>query len=96
MAWKTPEARRLWYKKNKKRQRDYQTCWLYNLTLPQLDVMRAQGCGICGSHEQLRVDHNHKTGKVRGMLCSKHNVGLGQFDDDPALLRAAIAWLENN
>ena len=41
------------------------------------------------------VDHNHKTKKVRGLLCSKCNTALGQFEDNPELLRRAIKYLEN-
>ena len=42
------------------------------------------------------VDHNHKTKKVRGLLCSKCNTALGQFEDNPELLRRAIKYLEND
>tara|TARA_B100001778_G_C18340888_1_gene517445 strand:- start:43 stop:579 length:537 start_codon:yes stop_codon:yes gene_type:complete len=42
------------------------------------------------------VDHNHKTKKVRGLLCSQCNTGLGQFEDNPELLRKAIEYLAND
>ena len=60
-------------------------------------------CAICGTHEpggskgkRFAVDHCHATGKVRGLLCSPCNTGLGQLKDDPAVLRKAIAYLEAN
>ena len=50
-------------------------------------------CVICGSKEQLVVDHDHVTGKVRGMLCNHCNRGLGHFRDDPVLLEFAAQYL---
>lgn len=50
-------------------------------------------CVICGSEETLVVDHDHKTGKVRGMLCNHCNRGLGHFRDDPTLLEFAAQYL---
>lgn len=55
-------------------------------------------CAICGKYEvgNLSVDHNHSTGKVRGLLCQECNRGLGSFKDKPALLRKAAEYLESN
>ena len=50
-------------------------------------------CVICGSDEKLVVDHDHQTGKVRGMLCNHCNRGLGHFRDDPLLLEFAAQYL---
>jgi len=50
-------------------------------------------CVICGSAETLVVDHDHVTGKVRGMLCNHCNRGLGHFRDDPTLLEFAAQYL---
>jgi hypothetical protein len=50
-------------------------------------------CVICGSEEKLVVDHDHKTNKVRGMLCNHCNRGLGHFRDDPMLLEFAAQYL---
>lgn len=50
-------------------------------------------CVICGDAGQLVVDHDHSTGKVRGMLCNHCNRGLGHFRDDPTLLEFAAQYL---
>ena len=42
---------------------------------------------------RLVVDHNHKTGKVRGLLCHKCNVGLGQLDDSIQKLQSGVRYL---
>jgi hypothetical protein len=50
-------------------------------------------CVICGAEEKLVVDHDHVTGKVRGMLCNHCNCGLGHFRDSPMLLEFAAQYL---
>jgi hypothetical protein len=53
-------------------------------------------CAICRrtSKRELHIDHCHKTGKVRGLLCSACNPALGAFKDDPKLLMAAVRYLK--
>ena len=53
-------------------------------------------CVICGSEEDLVVDHCHKTNTIRGMLCNHCNKGLGHFRDDPSLLEFARIYLLAN
>lgn len=52
-------------------------------------------CAICeGTPKRLRIDHDHNTGKYRGLLCDNCNIGLGHFKDSPARLRKAISYLK--
>lgn len=60
-------------------------------------VKEQQGaCSICNKFAgmDLRVDHCHATGKIRGLLCATCNTGLGQFKDDQTVLRRAAEYLE--
>ncbi len=73
----------------------------YGITGEQYAAMLAeQGgkCAICKRTpraKRLAVDHNHKTGAVRGLLCSRCNRGiLGHADDSLERLRSAVAYME--
>lgn len=82
----------------------------YNLTNKSyLELLEKQEykCKICGVLEIhapgvgaspgiLCVDHDHKTNKVRGLLCSHCNTGLGLFFDDVSNLQNAITYLNSN
>ncbi len=50
-------------------------------------------CLICGRERNLVVDHEHKSGKVRGLLCSGCNTGLGLFDENPVLFDKAKEYV---
>ena len=56
-------------------------------------------CWICGrppKKMRLHVEHDHKTGLIRGLACWKCNRGLSQYSDKPATLRAAADYLESD
>lgn len=72
-------------------------------------MLRAQQgvCAICGtgdpglsyrwgSRTAFCVDHDHTTGQIRGLLCQGCNKGIANFQDDPALLHQAIAYLHTH
>lgn len=74
----------------------------YGMTIADFDRMNAAQNGLCeicgqppkGKHKRLYVDHNHKTGRVRGLLCCICNLALGKLRDDKAILAQAIKYLE--
>ena len=79
-------------------------CWRQrgiNITLEEYEnLLKIQDskCKICQRNKNdlsvaLAVDHDHKTGKIRGLLCSSCNQGLGLFLDSPLLLKNAINYL---
>ena len=75
----------------------------YGITLEQYKEMykNQKGlCAICNNPpplgERLYVDHNHKTGKVRELVCRPHNSGISFFNDDPELLRRAANYVEKH
>jgi epoxyqueuosine reductase QueG len=83
------------------RQRVYRLRHYYGIEADEYDSMLARqggGCAICGAappwNRGLRVDHDHATGAVRGLLCNECNRGIGLLQDDPRLLDALVAYLE--
>ena len=91
------------------RTRKHQFAKMYGITLDDYAAMLKSQAGVCaickcvevalgkgGRVKPLAVDHDHDTGKVRGLLCHSCNHGLGVMRDNPALLRAAADYLEAN
>lgn len=69
----------------------------YGMTLSGFDdLLKSQGgvCAICRISDGDCVDHDHLTGKVRGILCLKCNSGLGMFRDSAPILETAIGYLK--
>jgi len=67
---------------------------LYGLSKDQYDGLIGRGCGICGEHWKLCVDHNHSTGKVRGVLCNSCNLGIANLKESTKLLASATRYLK--
>lgn len=53
-------------------------------------------CQICASNDTLSIDHDHSTGKIRGVLCRRCNTSLGSFQDSEELLQNAINYLRRS
>ncbi len=102
-----PERVRVHRRRHRGKDRNYQLRGCYGLTpdeFVQLQEFQNNRCAICGrgpdilamsnSRQYLNVDHDHRTGKVCGLLCGSCNVGLGHFQHSPSTLEQAIIYLE--
>ncbi len=90
---------------NKHKRREQNLRKQYGITQKDYDEMlKKQGgvCKICGTENpkghsgKLYVDHNHKTGDVRGLLCSRCNSILGYCDDREEVLLKAVEYLRGS
>ncbi len=96
--------------KNKSRFKNNELKRKFGITLDQYNQMvldQNNLCAICNKFEtrndprtnspmSLAVDHDHATGKVRGLLCNCCNYGLGLFEDLSSRLRIAAEYLEKH
>ena len=101
------KATKLWKENNKERiakyNAEYKLAYNYGLSNEQyLDLIKNQNgcCAICSTHQselkrKLVVDHDHTTGKVRGLLCSFCNVAIGMFKESEENIMSAISYLRN-
>lgn len=86
-ARRLPKAQRLW---------EYHLRQAYGITPEDYNnILKSQDgkCKICRSNIKLHLDHCHTTGKVRGILCSMCNHGIGNFKDNIELMKKAIEYL---
>jgi hypothetical protein len=106
------KARKTWNVNNPERlledRRRYKINTRHKISLEEYDeLLNSQEgvCAICGKPETriqkgkvtpLAVDHDHKTGEIRGLLCSKCNLGIGCLNDDIKILEAAINYLRKD
>jgi len=75
----------------------------YGITLDDYNCMYKLQLGVCmicnqaeTNGKRLAIDHDHSTGKVRGLLCNHCNIGLGKFFDNPQLLQSAINYINDH
>lgn len=64
----------------------------YGITEAEFNNLK-RVCVICGDVKELKIDHSHQSGRIRGMLCDRCNKGLGFFRDDPTLLLRASDYI---
>lgn len=102
---KVSERNTAWQKdvKNKETIRFYQIKRVYGISKTEwLEMLNVQNnsCKICNSSSEdlgfFHTDHDHNTGKVRGLLCKNCNTVLGHAKDDIKILEEAIKYLKNN
>jgi hypothetical protein len=90
--------------KNRTKNASYRLRWLYGITQDQWDALlveQGESCAICETKTPTHsrgwsTDHDHKTGKVRGILCGHCNCMLGHARDKISTLEAAIRYLNRN
>lgn len=74
----------------------------YGISFEDFEEMKERQnnlCAICKTktyEKELNIDHCHATGKIRGLLCTKCNTGIGLFCDDINLLKNVITYLNEN
>lgn len=100
---KMKAGQKAWGIKNKERRRLTEIKRLYGISKEDYDkLFSAQNgrCAICGkldwNGKNPFIDHNHITGKIRGILCTNCNHALGHMKDDPEILAKAIEYLKRN
>jgi DNA-directed RNA polymerase subunit RPC12/RpoP len=89
------------YKKDPDLINDMRAAKTYGLTLEQVQEMREKSGGICSicnregkhHHKRLVIDHDHKTGKVRDLICSTCNSMIGWCGEDTQTLQNLIDYL---
>jgi hypothetical protein len=76
-------------------------CLAYGIRISDYTRLLAEQGGLCAicrrkprSDRPLFIDHDHKSGRVRGLLCGRCNTGIGYFHDDPDKLERAVDYLE--
>lgn len=83
-----------WAERNKSKIRLSQI--KYNLTEEEYEALPnlPKACEVCGNTENLCIDHDHITGKVRGVLCSRCNSALGLLGDSKEVILKLASYIE--
>ena len=91
-----------WVKAYKRANPDKVQAWRiknrYKVSLDAIKALREQQankCAICDTIKRLDIDHDHKTGAIRGLLCRRCNIAVGVIDNNRAQLDKLIAYSIN-
>lgn len=91
-----------YYRNNKDNVKNTYLQTNYGITLEHYNTLlelQEEKCKICNkkcpTRKSLAVDHNHDTGKIRGLLCKNCNIGLGMFFDNIDFLESAVVYLKS-
>lgn len=90
------EKRKQFHYSHLEQEKSYYFKRTYGITFEQYESLcKAQNsnCKICGKKKKLVVDHDHKTGKIRGLLCRRCNSGIGLLGDTAIALECALYYL---
>jgi len=101
---KQKERARRWVLNNPAKVKDSMLQRVHGINLQtynELFKLQNGRCSICDKHQtelnrSLAVDHSHMTGKVRGLLCSKCNTGIGQFNESILVMTKAQEYLKKH
>jgi hypothetical protein len=104
--WREKNKEKLdkWFDEHKKDKRLYDVKRNHGLSAEEFHKLiddAGEFCPICGTKFEgvgakmtaPHIDHDHKNGKIRGIICSSCNLALGKFKDDPEIVEKAAAWL---
>src|SRR6267142_1795993 len=101
MPYKYAETRKRWRARNLEKAQKFgreskRRCRAARLEKIRKELIQENSCAICGVSfsRTPHVDHCHVTGKIRGLLCSKCNRGLGFFQDSVQTLESAVRYLK--
>lgn len=78
---------------------DASTASRYGMSVEELHAFReshGHACGICAATEIIYIDHDHTTGRPRGLLCPSCNSAIGLLAEKPERFAAALSYLEKN
>lgn len=90
------------YKANPRKSQNARLKRKFGISIEQYDEMLKNQdgrCAICETHrswfrQAFAVDHNHKTGKIRGLLCAACNTAIGKLKEDLEIIRRAMIYLQ--